>query len=111
MRLNRGATEENIMARFEVKVVSMALSEVKDTKTNKVYKCKNVWYARNGFKKFYVNVEPVTTKQMKSMFSFPWKAEILENGKLRGTSPVGMIEMTDLNGKVSQAMPDVEAFI
>ena len=99
------------MARFEVKVVSMALSEVRDTKTNKVYKCKNVWYARNGFKKFYVNVEPVTTKQMKSMFSFPWKAEILENGKLKGTSPVGMIELTDLNGKASQAMPLEDAFI
>lgn len=99
------------MARFEVKVVSMALSEVTDTVTGKVYKCKNVWYARNGFKKFYVNVEPVSTKEMKSMFSFPWKAEILENGKLRGVSPVGMVEETDLNGKTSQAMPTIDAFI
>lgn len=99
------------MARFEVKVVSMALSEVKDTKTGKVYKCKNVWYARDGFKKFYVNVEAVEHKQMKSMFSFPWKAEILENGKLRGKSPVGMVEHTDLAGKSSQAMPNLDAFI
>ena len=99
------------MARFEVKVVSMALSEVRDTETGKVYSCKNVWYQRDGFKKFYVNVEPVETKSMKSMFSFPWKAEILASGKLRGTSPVGMVEHTDLNGKASQAMPLEDAFI
>lgn len=99
------------MARFEVKVVSMALSEVRDTETGKVYSCKNVWYQRDGFKKFYVNVEPVETKSMKSMFSFPWKAEILTTGKLRGTSPVGMVEHTDLNGKASQAMPLEDAFI
>ena len=98
------------MARFEVKVVSMALTEVKDTETGKVYKCKNVWYSRDGYKKFYVNVEPVATKQMKSMFSFPWKAEILENGKLKGTSPVGLVEHTDLSGKTSQAMPSLDAF-
>lgn len=99
------------MARFEVKVVSMALSEVKDTKTGKVYRCKNIWYTRDGFKKFYVNVESVETKSMKSMFSFPWKAKILENGKLQGTSPVGQIERTDLAGKTSQAMPLEDAFI
>jgi Zn-finger nucleic acid-binding protein len=102
------------MARFEVKVVSMAMSEVKDTKTNKVYKCKNVWYTRGNKKKFYVNVESVPTKQMKSMFSFPWSAEIVEkDGRtlLKGTSPVGLIEETDLAGKTSQAMPSLDAFI
>ena len=99
------------MARFEVKVVSMALSEVRDTETGKVYSCKNVWYQRDGFKKFYVNVEPVETKSMKSMFSFPWKAEILTTGKLRGKSPIGMVEHTDLSGKASQAMPLEDAFI
>lgn len=98
------------MARFEVKVVSMALSEVTDTVTGKKYSCKNVWYTRDGFKKFYVNVEPVETKIMKSMYSFPWKAEILENGKLKGKSPIGMIEKTDLAGKTSQAMPMEDAF-
>lgn len=98
------------MARFEVKVVSMALSEVKDTKTNKVYKCKNVWYQRNGFKRFYVNVEAVKDKQMKSMFSFDWKAEILANGKLKGQSPVGMVQYTDLAGKTSTAMPTDDIF-
>lgn len=99
------------MARFEVKVVSMALSEVVDTETGKKYICKNVWYARDGFKKFYVNVEAIETKQMKSMFSFPWKAEILENGKLKGKSPVGMVHKTDLSGKASQAMPLEDAFM
>ena len=99
------------MARFEVKVVSMAMSEVKDTETGKVYQCKNVWYSRNGFKKFYVNVEPVETKQMKSMYSFNWKAEILADGRLKGKSPVGMVEHTNLAGKTSQAMPVDDCFI
>jgi hypothetical protein len=99
------------MARFEVKVVSMALSEVKDTKTGKVYKCKNVWYTRGDKKKFYVNVEAVKDKQMKSMYSFPWSATIVEGGKLKGTSPIGMVEYTDLAGKTSQAMPLEDAFI
>ena len=98
------------MARFEVKVVSMAISEVTDMQTGKKYTCKNVWYTRDNYKKFYVNVEPVETKSMKSMFSFPWKAEILDNGKLKGTSPVGMVEKTDLSGKASQAMPALDAF-
>lgn len=99
------------MARFEVKVVSMALSEVTDTVTGKKYNCKNVWYTRDGYKKFYVNVEAVESKQMKSMFSFPWKAEILPNGKLKGVSPVGKVEKTDLAGKASTAMPLDEMFV
>ena len=98
------------MARFEVKVVSMALSEVTDTVTGKTYTCKNVWYTRDNFKKFYVNVESVETKQMKSMYSFPWKAEILDNGKLKGKSPIGMVELTDLAGKASQAIPLADMF-
>lgn len=93
------------MARFEIKVVSLALSEVTDSVTGKTYVCKNVWYQRKGFRKFYVNVARVETKQMKDMFSFPWQAEILEDGKLRGKSPVGSVISSDLNGKVSNAMP------
>ena len=99
------------MTRFEVKVVSMTFSEVTDTVTGKKYTCKNVWYTRDGFKKFYVNVEKVEDKLMKSMYSFPWKAEVLDNGKLRGKSPVGMIDHTDLAGKSSVAMPMEDAFI
>ena len=99
------------MARFEVKVVSMAISEVKDTQTGKVYSCKNVWYTRGDKKKFYVNVEAVQDKQMKSMFSFPWSAQIIDGGKLKGKSPVGMVHETDLSGKTSQAMPLEDAFI
>lgn len=98
------------MARFEIKVVSMALSEVTDKVTGKTYTCKNVWHQRNGFKKFYVNVESVETKEMGSMYTFPWKAEILSNGKLKGTSPVGMVDETDLAGKASVAMPCEDAF-
>ena len=102
------------MARFEIKVVSMALSEVTDKQTGKTYSCKNVWYTRENYKKFYVNVESVETKQMKSMYSFPWKAEIIQSGenkgKLKGTSPVGMIIQSDLSGKTSQAMPLEDAF-
>lgn len=99
------------MARFEVKVVSLALTEVTDTKTNKVYKCKNIWYQRGGFRRFYVDVTTVSTKKMKDKFSFPWKAEILENGKLKGASPVGTIITSDLAGKESTAMPTLDAFI
>lgn len=99
------------MARFEVKVVSMALSEVTDTVTGKKYTCKNVWYTRGDKKKFYVNVEKVENKQMKSMYSFPWSAEIVEGNKLRGKSPVGMVDHTDLAGKTSQAMPLDDCFI
>lgn len=99
------------MARFEVKVVSMSLSEVTDTVTGKKYACKNVWYTRDNKKKFYVNVEAVENKAMKSMFSFPWSAEIVEGNKLRGKSPVGMTISTDLAGKASQAMPMEDAFI
>lgn len=99
------------MARFEVKVVSMDFSEVTDTVTGKVYICKNVWYTRDGKKKFYVNVATVETKQMKDMFSFPWSAVIVEGGKLRGKSPVGMVISTDLAGKASTAMPTEDAFI
>lgn len=99
------------MARFEIKVVSLALSEVTDTVTNTKYSCKNVWYQRDGFKKFYVNVEPVKNKQMKSMFSFPWKAEIIEGNKLKGKNPVGSVIMSDLNGKASEAMPIEAMFV
>lgn len=100
------------MARFEVKVVSMALSEVTDTVTGKTYSCKNVWYTRVNKKKFYVNVEKVETKSMRgSMYSFPWSAEVIEGNKLRGKSPVGMVNHTDLAGKSSVAMPMEDAFI
>lgn len=96
--------------RFELKVVSIQLTEVKDTKTGKVYKCKNIWYQRDGFKRFYVDVTLVATKQMKEKFSFPWKAKIKENGKLEGASPVGMVIEHDLAGKTSSAMPTADLF-
>jgi hypothetical protein len=99
------------MARFVVKVDSMAMSTVTDTETGKVYNCKNIWYQRDGFRKFYVDVTIVETKQMKDKFSFPWKAEILADGKLKGKSPVGMVHNTDLAGKTSTAMPLEDAFI
>ena len=85
--------------RFSIKVTSLQESVVTDNKTGKTYKCKNVWYTRNNTKRFYVNVEAVNGKAMKSMFSFPWSAEIMENGKLKGQNPVGMIHETDLAGK------------
>lgn len=99
------------MARFEVKVDSMAMSTVTDKETGKKYACKNIWYTRDGYKKFYVDVTTVETKKMKDKYSFPWKAEVLENGKLRGTSPVGTVIDTDLAGKTSVAMPLEDAFI
>ena len=85
--------------RFTIKVLSIRESEVTDNETGKVYKCKNEWYERNGDKKFYVNVSTVETRSMKDKFSFPWSAKILENGKLRGTNPIGMIHETNLAGK------------
>lgn len=99
------------MARFEVKVDSMAISTVTDNETGKSYECKNIWYTRDGYKKFYVDVTKVETKQMKDKFSFPWKAEVLANGKLKGKSPVGTVIHTELAGKTSQAMPLEDAFI
>ena len=85
--------------RFSIQVASLQESVVTDNETGKTYKCKNVWYTRNNTKRFYVNVEAVETKAMKSMFSFPWSAEITDNGKLKGTNPVGMIHETNLAGK------------
>lgn len=87
------------MFRFSIQVTSLQESVVTDNETGKTYKCKNVWYTRNNTKKFYVNVESVETKAMKSMYSFPWSAEIMENGKLKGKNPVGMIHETNLAGK------------
>ena len=85
--------------RFSIKVTSLQESVVTDNETGKTYKCKNVWYTRNNTKRFYVNVEAVETKSMKSMFSFPWQATITENGKLKGTNPVGTVIETNLAGK------------
>ena len=87
--------------RFTITVTTLQESEVKDNKTGKVYKCKNVWYTRNDTRRFYVNVAAVQGRQMKDMFSFPWQATILENGKLRGKNPVGMVHETNLAGKQS----------
>lgn len=85
--------------RFSIKVTSLQESLVTDNETGKTYKCKNVWYTRNDTKKFYVNVESVENKAMKSMFSFPWSAKIMDNGKLKGTNPIGMVHETNLAGK------------
>lgn len=85
--------------RFSIEVTSLQESVVTDNETGKTYKCKNVWYTRDNHKRFYVNVEAVETKAMKSMFSFPWSAEIMDNGKLKGRNPVGMIIGTNLAGK------------
>lgn len=85
--------------RFSIKVTSLQESIVTDNETKKTYKCKNVWYTRNNTKRFYVNVEPVETRAMKSMYSFPWFAEIMDNGKLKGQNPVGMVHETNLAGK------------
>ena len=101
--------------RFSIKVTSLQESVVTDNETGKTYKCKNVWYTRNNTKRFYVNVEAVANKAMKSMFyvnveavankamksmfSFPWSAIIMDNGKLKGTNPVGTVIETNLAGK------------
>lgn len=85
--------------RFSIKVTSLQESVVTDNETGKTYTCKNVWYTRNDTKRFYVNVEAVANKAMKSMFSFPWSAQIMENGKLKGQNPVGMVHETNLAGK------------
>lgn len=106
------------MARFEVKVVSMALSEVTDTETGKVYKCKNVWHSREYkgklFKKVYVNVATVPTKQMKDNWTLPesWEIEKRADGKvvLKGENPIGKVYFTDLAGKTATAMPSEESF-
>ena len=95
---NNVATNKSLY-RFSIKVTSLQESVVTDNETGKEYKCKNVWYTRDNTKRFYVNVEKVETRAMKSMFSFPWKAEITENGKLKGTNPVGTIVETNLAGK------------
>ena len=87
------------MFRFTIKVTSLQESVVTDNENGKTYKCKNVWYTRNNTKRFYVNVEAVSDKAMKSMFSFPWSAEIMDNGKLKGKNPIGMIHETNLAGK------------
>lgn len=85
--------------RFNIKVISLQESVVTDNESGKTYTCKNVWYTRNNTKRFYVNVEAVANKAMKSMFSFPWSAEIMDNGKLKGTNPIGMVHETNLAGK------------
>lgn len=92
-------TETKPAFRFSIKVTSLQESVVTDNETGKTYKCKNVWYTRANTKRFYVNVEAVADKAMKSMFSFPWSAEIMENGKLKGQNPVGMVHETNLAGK------------
>lgn len=92
-------TKKAYSFRFTIKVTSLQESIVTDNETGKTYKCKNVWYARNNIKRFYVNVEAVETKSMKSMYSFPWQATILDNGKLKGQNPVGMVHETNLAGK------------
>ena len=96
------ATQEQAtksMYKFSIKVTSLQESVVTNNETGKSYTCKNVWYTRNNTKRFYVNVEAVDGKAMKSMFSFPWFAEITENGKLKGKNPVGTIIETNLAGK------------
>lgn len=85
--------------RFTIKVTSLKESMVIDNETGKTYVCKNVWYQRDGHKRFYVNVASVEDKAMKDNFSFPWSAEILEDGKLKGKNPVGMVHETNLAGK------------
>ena len=95
---NKVATNKNLY-NFSIKVTSLLESVVTDNETGKTYVCKNVWYTRNDTKRFYVNVEAVPNKAMKSMFSFPWSATITENGKLKGKNPVGMIHETNLAGK------------
>lgn len=96
---NNVTTAQQSMYRFTIEVTSLQTSTVRDNETGKVYTCKNVWYTRNNFKRFYVNVESVEARQMKSMFSFPWQAEITADGKLKGTNPTGMIHETNLAGK------------
>lgn len=98
---NNVATNNNTKSlyRFSIKVTSLQESMVTDNETGKTYKCKNVWYTRNNTKRFYVNVEAVETRAMKSMYSFPWSAVIMENGKLKGQNPVGMVHETNLAGK------------
>lgn len=96
--------------RFSIKVTSLQESVVTDNETGKTYKCKNVWYTRNNTKRFYVNVEAVANKAMKSMFSFPWSAVIMDNGKLKGTNPVGTVIETNLAGKQA-AMITEDMFI
>jgi hypothetical protein len=95
---NNVATNKSLY-RFSIKVTSLQESVVTDNETGKTYTCKNVWYTRSNTKRFYVNVEAVAGKAMKSMFSFPWYAEIVDGGKLKGTNPVGMVHETDLAGK------------
>lgn len=85
--------------RFSIEVTSLRESVVTDNETGKKYTCKNVWYTRDNTKRFYVNVEAVENKAMKSMFSFPWSAEIMDDGKLKGRNPVGMVHETNLAGK------------
>lgn len=102
------------MSRFSIKVATLAMSQVTDNETGKVYNCKNQWYPRKHsdgktYRQFYVVVTNVEGKMMKDNFSFPWKAEILENGKLRGTNPIGMTIETDLAGKTS-SVPTADMF-
>lgn len=85
--------------RFSIEVTSLRESVVTDHETGKTYVCKNVWYTRDNTKRFYVNVESVETKAMKSMYSFPWSAVIMDDGKLKGQNPVGMVHSTNLAGK------------
>lgn len=99
-------TQETVSSiyRFKIEVTSFKESIVTDNETGKVYKCRNEWYPRtdrNGkrFQHFYVNVKDVEGKSMKDKFTFPWNAEIKENGKLKGTSPIGQVIETNLAGK------------
>lgn len=96
--------------RFKIQVTSLQESVVTDNETGKTYKCKNIWYTRENKKRFYVNVSTVETRQMKDNYSFPWSAEIMDNGKLKGTNPVGMIHETNLAGKQS-AMITEDMFV
>lgn len=102
---NNAATNESIY-RFSIKVTSLQESVVTDNKTGKTYKCKNIWYTRDNKRRFYVDVKSVETKQMKDNFSFPWSAEVLDNGKLKGQNPVGMVHETNLAGKQSMIITE-----
>lgn len=99
------------MAKFRINVTSYETSEVINNETGKIYVCKNTWYPRKHsdgktYKQLYVVVTNVEGKKMKDNFSFPWKAEILENGKLRGIRPIGLTCETDLAGKRASAITE-----
>ena len=94
------------MARFELKVVSVALTEVKDLETGKVYKCKNTWNHRDTKQgrvaKFYVDVTPVPTRNMGANFTFPYTGVYNAEGKL--PKVVGTTAYSDLSGRTSSTV-------